>query len=151
MPGKLKQRPTMPPSLPGGLRAGPARAASGGPCYFLCWLRGSWPAHMGRKQPGHLPPPPAGLAPQAGVAAPASRASPPGLFQACPAQSVLPGSARLSQEGKRDPVPLTAPSCRPHVLHHLRRGPVSAPEPLWPEHRAHRTEAQAGQGAVAGY
>lgn len=58
-PGKLKQRPTMAPSLPGRPRSRACTAASGGPCYFLCWLRGSWPAANGQEagwaSPPHLP------------------------------------------------------------------------------------------------
>jgi hypothetical protein len=41
---------------PGDLGTGPAGVASGGPCYFLCWLQGSWPAWNDRKC-GRAPPP----------------------------------------------------------------------------------------------
>lgn len=147
MLGKLKQRPTMasfPPWRP------QSRACLGGlwgPLLFPVLAAGLLASAHGQEAGWASPPPPAGLALQAGVATPASRA----CSRPARPRPVLPGSARLSQGGKRDPVPLTSPSCRPHVLHHLRWGPVSAPKPLWPEHRAHRTEAQAGQGAVAGY
>lgn len=142
---KLKQRPTM--------ASFPPWAASGGPCYFLCWLRGSWPATNGQEAGWASPPHPPGWPSQARVAASVNGASTAAcllhrrLLQPWPRPAPL-RSVQASLEGPLTPAPLTSPSCRPHVL------PPSAleavflsPEPLWPECSTHRTEDKAGQEA----
>ena len=162
-----KGRQWPPPSL-GSLGAGPAWAASGGPCYFLCWLRGSWPAAVGRKRGRASPPPPAGLAlsGQKGCfcergrpAWPACPSPPPhpvacsGLPWPRPASSthVCPGfPGGRGRGGNLNPSPLTSPHCRPHVLHHLLGRPCPPhhhrlPEALWPECLSHRTEDRMAQ------
>lgn len=50
MLGKLKQRPTMASFPPWAASEQGLPGRPLGPCYFLCWLRGSWPASKGRKQ-----------------------------------------------------------------------------------------------------
>lgn len=125
MLGKLKQRPTMasfPPwaAAEQGLHGRPL----GAPVISCAGCGAPGQPQMGRKQAGHLLPPP-GWPSQARVAASVSKAStaclPPTLGSATPAEvrPALLRSAQASREGTlahlRSPLPPADPSCSHHL------------------------------------